>query len=243
MKSHGIWHITRWIWTTTGFFLILGSFNSHHAFAEVDEEYRFDWLDPDKKIYVLQNRKYRKARKLLLSGALGLGLSDPYRTTYTFDPRIAYYISENWAVEAFYTFSMSNENSTFDALVNASPSTLPVIRKVNSQIGLLAQWSPWYAKINVFNSILYFDWYFAAGLGLLRTEIDTRASATDPNNFVSQDRLGFFIGTGHQYHLSEGTIFKIDFTGAFYQAPVFGNSGGNTWFSNFNITFGIGARL
>ena len=29
-----------------------------------DDEYNFNWLDPEKKIYVLQNRKYLKANRL-----------------------------------------------------------------------------------------------------------------------------------------------------------------------------------
>ena len=32
-----------------------------------DEEYNFKWLDPDKKVYVLQNRKYRKALRPFFS--------------------------------------------------------------------------------------------------------------------------------------------------------------------------------
>ena len=45
-------------------------------------EYDFSWLDPDKKIYVIQNRKYLKAKRALVSVLGGLGLSNPYRTTY-----------------------------------------------------------------------------------------------------------------------------------------------------------------
>ena len=40
------------------------------AQAADDDEYNFSWLDPDKKIYVLQNRKYRKAGRVMFSGML-----------------------------------------------------------------------------------------------------------------------------------------------------------------------------
>src|SRR3954465_6960282 len=38
---------------------------------QADDEYSFNWLDPDKKIYVLQNRRYLKAERAELSVLVG----------------------------------------------------------------------------------------------------------------------------------------------------------------------------
>lgn len=208
-----------------------------------DDEYSFNWLDPDKKIYVLQNRKYRKARHPILSVMGGLGLSNPYRNSYNVDPRFAYYLNETWGLEVFYTVSFNSNNTTYDALLQRSDTTLPSVREIRGQMGAMIHYVPWYAKINVFNTILYFDWYFGLGLASLKTEIDIRAKKTDPQNFQPLDTLGFMISTGHEYYFSQNFLARLDFTGAFYQSPLIGLTGESTWFTHFNFGLGIGLKL
>ncbi len=210
--------------------------------AQGNDEYSFDWLDPEKKIYVLQNRKYLKTNRPVLSLMIGPGLTGAYQNRFNLDPRLAYYINESWGIEGFYTKSFNTENSDLKALKNAT-TTLPLIREVQSQLGILVHWVPWYAKINVFNSILYFDWYFSGGLGSIGTGLDTRASSTAPANIIRQDFFALYLGTGHQYHLSEHFLVRLDFMGSYYSAPLFGNTGESTWFSNYNFSFGVGLRL
>ncbi len=207
-----------------------------------DDEYNFSWLDPEKKIYVLQNRRYTKARKLLLSGMVGPGFSNAYRTAFNVDPRAAFYFSENWGVEAFYTLTFNQENNTFKAL-SGNTNALPVIREVRSQLGAMLHWVPWYAKINVFNKILYFDWYFGAGAGSISVARDLRANAQAPEGaYADEQYFALFLATGHQYHLSENFVVRLDFTGAFYQAPIL-VGGENGMFPNYNFSLGVGLKL
>lgn len=208
------------------------------------DEYSFQWLDPDKKIYVLQNRRYLKADRFLLSATVGPALGNSYRSSFALDPRVAYFLSEAFGIELFHTFVTNSENNTFEALKQATGSgALPIVREVRSQYGALAHYVPWYAKINVFNTILYFDWYFSAGVGSLKTALDTRPNAQSAAQFVDEALFSLFLGTGHQYHLSHLLVVRLDFTGAFYQAPIFGTTGGKTWFSNYTFGVGLGVRL
>src|SRR6478609_7348924 len=85
------------------------------ALAE-EQEYNFNWLDPDKKIYVLQNRRYEKAGKIMISAMIGPGLSNPYRDVVSIDPRIAYYFNETWGIELFYGMQSYTVNSTEKAI-------------------------------------------------------------------------------------------------------------------------------
>ena len=196
----------------------------HAAAASSDDEYNFNWLDPEKKIYVLQNRRYLKANRVMFSGMVGTGFSNPYRTTYNFDPRAAFYLSEEWGFEVFYTLTANVANSTFNAL-SAVHNTLPVIREIrSSQYGGEIHWVPWYAKINVFNKVLYFDWYFAAGAGALQSALfnsTTDAGVTTATE-VDQTNFAFFWGTGHIYHITDSLLVRLDFTSAVYNAQVFG---------------------
>lgn len=213
-----------------------------HAAQGTDEgeEYNFNWLDPEKKIYVLQNRKFLKANRVLLSVLTGPGLSNPYRTAFNVDGRFSYYFREDWGLEVFYAKSLNSQNNTFKALVNTATTTKPVIREIGSEYGALVHWVPWYSKINVFNKILYFDWYFSGGAGTLQTSVDT-TSANSP--FTSQELFALFAGTGHQYHVTRSLTVRLDFMGAFYRAPIFGTAGEEVWYSNYNFGVGLGWRI
>jgi len=211
--------------------------------SAAESEYNFNWLDPDKKVYVLQNRRYLKAGKPFLSVLGGVGLSNPYRSTYFYDLRGAVYFSESWGLEVFYSGGINSVNNTYLALEQSSPNALPVIREFNNEIGGLLHWVPWYAKINVFNQVLYFDWYLEGGVGQIKSTIDTRIRVSDASTNTTQNFTAFYFGTGHQYHLTENWVVRLDFLGAFYQAMVFGNSGENTWFSKYKFGGGLGYRF
>ena len=207
-----------------------------------DEEYSFKWLDPEKKIYVLQNRRYQKANRVLLSLMVGPGISNSYRSTYEIEPRFAYYFREDLGVEFFYTKGFNSPNNTFRALVQAvgSGGPYPVVREMDSQFGALVHWVPWYSKINVFNKILYFDWYFSGGLGQMRTNLSQNATGAVT---ATEQLFSFFLGTGHQYFITESMAFRINFQGTFYRAPIYGTSGDSVYYSNYSFGLGLGWRL
>jgi outer membrane beta-barrel protein len=129
--------------------------------------------------------------------------------------------------------------------LSAVHNTLPVIREIRSQYGGEIHWVPWYAKINVFNKVLYFDWYFAAGAGALQSALynsTTDAGVTTATE-VDQTNFAFFWGTGHIYHITDSLLVRLDFTSAVYNAQVFGTGGATSWYSNLNVGAGVGWRL
>jgi len=203
-----------------------------------DDEYSFSWLDPDKKIYVLQNRRYRKANRLMVTASVGTGLTIPYRTAYNLDPRIGYYLSDALGIEVFYQMTMNQKNTIFEALRLSNTNVWPQTREIQSQTGALVHWVPWYAKINVFNKILYFDWYFSGGVGVLNTKLEKTATTSVAQNFTA-----LILGTGHQYFLIETWLVRLYLGSAPYRAPLMGETGDPAWFSNLNFNFGVGLRL
>lgn len=240
MKNHGN---LKWVFGVIPILLwaLIGA--PAMAAQEKDEDYDFSWLDPDKKIYVLQNRKFLKANHPAISLMGGLGLSGPYVNATVLDPRVSYYFSEAWGAEFLYSFSFTKRSATFDALVQSSSTAIPRIREVRSIMGAVMHWVPWYAKINVFNRILYFDWYFSLGAGQVQTQLDTNTTVGAASTFVDQSFFALLWGTGHQYHLSDQWLVRLDLLGALFQAPLLGNTGENALFSNYQFTFGVGMRL
>lgn len=239
-----------WILVSVGWLALMAgawSRNANAATSSGDDEYSFSWLDKDKKIYVLQNRKFNKAGRVHLSLSGGVGSSNPYRDVRYVEPRLALYFSEAWGVEGFYSRISNSANATFQGI----PSTLsPFVREINSQAGAVVHWVPWYAKINVFNHILYFDWGFSLGGALLDSTTKYRFTLT-PNveNTTDEALKAVVAGTSQQFFLGKDWSIRLDVTGCFYQGTYKLNSARDavspetTWFSNFQYGLGLGYRL
>lgn len=204
-----------------------------------DDEYNFSWLDPDKKVYVLQNRKYRKKNRLSLFALGGANLSNPYRSELVFTPKVSFWFNENWGVEVFYGAVGNRDNSNLEALRKASPTALPFVRENRSYFGGVLAWNPWYAKLNFFNKILYFDWLIYAGAGQTSTAVDQNRRAGNPPIFVTETLTTFFFGTAHQYYVTRNFLVRIDLLGMLYNATGADNvTKYNT--TNFDLSAGIG---
>lgn len=233
----------RRVWKTVFVFVLMTSSGAARAADDGDESYSFNWLDPDKKIYVLQNRRYEKAERFLVSVMGGVGMSNPYRQTWNVDARAAFYFSEALGIEGFFGLTTNSKNATFDALQAATTNILPLVREIQNQYGGLLHWSPWYAKINVFNSVLYFDWYFSGGVGQTVARYNENSDPSVKASYIQENLFTFFLGTGHQYHLNRNFTVRLDFMGSFYQAPIAVSGKETALFSNYNFNVGLGYRL
>jgi len=201
-----------------------------------DSEFSFQWLDPDKKISVIQNRKFLKARHLILSVSGGPGSISPYRNSWALEPRAAFWFSELIGIEVFYHYIVNTDSTTLTQL-QAATSVLPVLRDLQGQFGGLIKFAPWYAKINLFNQILAFDWHVSLGGGMIQSTLLS-------NNVTTPDsRIAIFAGTGHDFHLTRLLDFKLNFQWTFFNAPISGTSGASTWFSNMVFGAGLGVKL
>lgn len=216
--------------------------------SDSDDEYNFSWLDPDKKVYVLQNRKYRKARKVAISLFGGAAFGETYRQVYAVQPRIGTWFNEDFGVEAFFSQRFHSVNNAYRSLNAAvGTGTSPLIREIKSQFGILFNWAPWYAKINVFNTVLYFDWIFSLGLGSMQTEFGEKTKAELPTTWREQNLFAVYAGTGQIFHLTEVVDIRLDVLGHFYSADVFGATAAtplsSSIFSGLTTSLGIGVKL
>ncbi len=242
-----------WVWVALIWLVLMaGAWTRNSEAAEAKEsasdEYSFSWLDKDKKIYVLQNRRYTKAGRLLLSASGGVGSSNPYRDVQYVEPRLAVFFSEAFGVEAFYSKTFNSSNAAFQAL--EAESVQPFVRDINSQAGVLLHWVPWYAKINVFNKVLYFDWGFEAGVSKLDATVRYRFGSdleTDPVRQSDDDKIALLVGSTQQFFLNHDWSIRLDVLGAFYRGTykVSGDavSSDQVLFSNFQYGIGLGYRL
>ena len=72
--------------------------------------YKFLWLDTDKKVFVLQNKLYKKKNTHYLDVALVQDLSSNFQEVRGAQISYGYYFSEYWAIEGFYHHYTSSDN-------------------------------------------------------------------------------------------------------------------------------------
>jgi outer membrane beta-barrel protein len=206
--------------------------------------YDFLWLDPDKKVFVLQNKIHKKEKTVYVNVGIGSGLSSNFQDTSLMHLNAGYYLTETLSIEGLYTKYSNKDNDAFTNLKKLN-GAVPFIRNTKSNYGLMAKWSPFYGKINTFNKIFYFDWSFGAGLGKLNTESNatTVANATSANTYakesytsvISKTELTFHINKN--FHINAGLLFNT------YQAPgptINGNVPSSKIRNNMDAVFGIG---
>lgn len=209
------------------------------AAEDKDEDYQFSWLDPDKKVYVLQNRRYRKANRLGVFLSAGSNLSNPFKSEYLGSGRATFWLTEQFGVEGMFSFYSNSDNSTLLALKTVNSTALPFVRENRSAYGGLITWAPWYAKINFFNKILYFDWFVSGGIGQLLTAVDRNRIAAATSNYRNEALFAGLFGTGLNFYLTNHFSVRFDLAGLAYRATGADDVTVYT-FTNFDFTAGIG---
>lgn len=182
--------------------------------------YDFLWLDPDKKVYVLQNKVHKKEHTVYANLGVGLGLSSNFVDTSLMHGNAGFYLTEEWAVEALYTSYSNKDNEALENLVRLR-GAIPFIRKTKSNYGVLAKWSPFYGKVNTFNKIFYFDWSFGLGLGKLNTESNaaTVANTVTADRFSSESYTSVIGKTELSVHASKNVHINLGLIMNNYKAP------------------------
>lgn len=226
-------------------FLIFLSLFSVAVMASEKSLYDFSWLDKDKEIYVLQNRKFRKNGSFYIGGTVGKTLSGAFIDAYGGTARAGYFFSEDWGIEGVFGKSQGEANDTAKGVTEQG--TVPFYRKIDTYMGGMLMWSPFYSKINTFNKIFYFDWMFGAGLASITT-LDNRKKFEPgkPNTLTSEQQMGALWNTGFRFYLSESWSLRLDVTGLTYQANKSKQSAGSTdtsnskkLFTNYDLGLGL----
>ena len=206
--------------------------------------YEFSWLDKDKEIYVLQNRKFRKDGRVYVGGTLGKTLNGAFIDSYGGSVRAGYFFKEDWGIELLYGKNTGEESDTAKGV--KEQGAVPFYRKVDTYMGGMLMWSPFYSKINTFNKIFYYDWQFGLGVATITTKDNrTKFDVPPSNTLTSESSMGAIWNTGFRFYLSESWSVRIDFTGMHYKAdrqrkPTGGSQiKSSSMYSNFDLGLGL----
>ncbi len=183
--------------------------------------YDFLWLDPDKQVFVLQNKIFKKKGKFFVNAGLGRVQGQPYLSSSFVHLKGGYYLSEQWALELLFNTYSHSESTTLENLRNINQQ-VPFIRRFDSQIGGIVTWSPFYGKINTFNAIFYFDWSFGVGLSSLSAESNieqvTNTTANENILYTSESHLAALFKTALRLHATTYLHFDIEYLLTSYSA-------------------------
>lgn len=215
-----------------------------NLFASEKDIYEFSWLDPDKEVFVLQNRKYRKAGHLHLNVGAGITTSGAFVDSTAIQGRAGYFVTEDYGLEVIYSKNSGKENDTAKGVRNNGGNgsgSIPFRRIVQSYTGGMFLWSPFYSKINTFNSIVYMDWIFGVGYASLveKNNKAVFADASQGDVATQETHSGIMWEAGMKFYLSESINIRTDLTAIHYSADNIA-SPGSTYKSNFDATVSLG---
>lgn len=229
--------------------LSLVSFTLSAPALRADEKdlYDFMWLDPDKKVYVLQNKVHKKANTVYANIGYGTGLSSNFQDTSMIHTNAGYFFTEELGVELMYTKYSNKDNDAMENLKKLN-GAIPFIRQTESNMGVLAKWSPFYGKINTFNKIFYFDWSFGLGVGKLNTKSNA-ASVANPaqaNTYADEKYTTVIAKTGLSLHATKNIHIGADLIMNNYKAPgptINGNAPASKMRNNMDAVITIGVSF
>ena len=216
-----------------------------NLFASEKDIYEFSWLDPDKEVFVLQNRKFRKAGHLHVNLGGGITTSGAFVDSTAIQGRIGYFVTEDYGLELIYSKNSGKENDTAKGVRSSGgggTGTTPFRRIVDNYMGAMFLWAPFYSKINTFNQIVYMDWIFGVGYAQLKEKNNklrfTQGQAAEGVETL-ESHSGIMWEAGLKFYLSESFNIRTDLTAVHYSADNI-STAGSSYKSNFDATVSLG---
>lgn len=235
------------------FFLTAFMLPSIRIQATEESVYDFTWLDPDKEVYVLQNRIYRKDHGFFVHLGGGLTTSGAFVKSYNFQARGSFFLHEDWGIQILYSKNQGKENLAAQSVrqndVYGSDNitgSIPFRRIINNYLAGMIVWSPFYSKINTFNQIIYLDWMLSGGVTNINETNNRNELLQNAPISVQESHSGLIWETSMLIFISKHWNARIDFTGIHYKAIkaiVSENDVGKSWYNNNDLTLSIGYRF
>lgn len=206
--------------------------------------YDFLWLDPDKSVYVLQNKVFEKKNSFWGSAGYLRGLSSDYQDTTGFKVEAGYYLHEEWAIDLFYSQYSNSDNDAFKSLATINQS-VPFLRRPTANYAVGVVWAPFYGKINTFNKIFYFDWSIGVGIGKYESESNAKTvtDSTEANRYDKESYTSIVTKTKLRFHASKNIHVDFELLRNNFRAPgaYIPNRGqSKSWRNNTDFILGVG---
>lgn len=175
-----------------------------------------DKLTPFNDVAVIQKRFLPKSKRFEFNPNVGLITNNAFFQTLYAQARLAYAITEKWAIEATVASFFDSEYKVTKDLHDQVGVDTKSLLLPEMYYGADIRWSPIYGKMGSFSEgIIPFDMYFSLGAGIMDT------NQTD-------SPMAIHLGTGQIFGINKWMAFRWDLSGYFYSSDVepAGNAGG-----------------
>ncbi len=219
--------------------------NLNNAYAGEKDLYDFLWLDPDKSVYVLQNKIYPKNKTYYADIGFVTSVTANFQSTNGAQFKFGYYWAEEWAVE-FNFIQYGNENNAAFENVKIINEAEPFVRRPLRSTSVFAIWSPFYGKINTFNKIYYFDWSFGVGTGQYTMESSLDGNINNPlekNQYDQENYIPVQLKTNLKFHINRNLHLGVELLNTNYQAGTPKNPSAKKWSYNNDVILSIGVSF
>jgi outer membrane beta-barrel protein len=185
-------------------------------------------LAPFSDIAVIQRRFLPKTGRFELSANAFTNLNNPFFTAYGFEGKVAYYMTEKYAIEGIGDYAATASREVTDDLAKNRNITTSNLVTSKGFFGAALKWNPIYGKITLLNkSIVPFDLNFDAGGGLTMTA-DGQSVPT------------LHLGTSQVFAWTKSAAFRWDIAWNYFQANATDENGLQTKVTQSDIYLGIG---
>jgi outer membrane beta-barrel protein len=189
-------------------------------------------LQPFSDIAVIQRRFLPKTHRFELSAIGQTNLNNPFFNSFGGSAKIAYYLTEQYAIEGIATgLSIANRQVTDDLRSSASPIATSNTVTARSFFGAALKWNPVYGKVSFLNrSIVPFDLNFSLGGGMTGTDRGRQEPTVH-------------FGTSQIFALNKSFGVRWDIDWNFYQAEALDTNNNTTKIFNNDLFIGVGVSF
>ena len=149
-------------------------------------------------------------------------------------------------MEFLYAKNESSENNSAASVRNngGGSGSVPFRRMVESYMGGLVVWSPFYAKVNTFNKIVYLDWLLGFGLAKLeeKNNRDELLGVFNPQP-KTESHTAIIWETGLKFYINSSFDIRADITVMHYQAQKAtstATTSDETFYANYDLSLALG---
>lgn len=220
--------IQRGAWALLGALVMLASPADARAQDDIDgplKEQLQEYWSVERELPVIQDKLYSREGKIDIGLYTGLMSSDPFFWYLPVGGRVAYFLSEGFAVEVGgqYAIASDTELTGFlrDDRGDAFKEELHTGDKFSWRANAVAKWHPIYGKWALLQRKLsHFDFNLVAGLGAVGYR------RPDANRLTSSTGVGLDVifGGGFSFFVTEDITVRLDGRGYLYLGPEFQTS-------------------
>jgi len=130
-------------------------------------------ITQEDRVKSVQRKVYLRSGRFEFTPLVSASINDPFFWKFSAALRAGYYFADTLAVSV--RFNIISILPTDDRRLASQTFAARILRSEPHWSGLAdVEWSPFYGKVAIFNSILHFDAYVIGGLGAVYTETSTR---------------------------------------------------------------------